>query len=133
MYNILSILLISLLTACASPEQKVEKQAKIEEFRSTIPICTGPADCAAKWEAAQYFIIKTSPMNMQTVTNVLIQTYPSPKNSIRLAMSVTKEPLGNGKYRILVNAYCDNFMWPCEPGKLESALGFNNYVNSIQQ
>ncbi len=123
-----SMIIVVLLNGCATTQGK-KASAQMNEFKRSIPTCSGAADCQAKWEAAQFWVVKNSPMKLQTATNVIIQTYNSPKNSRKLAATVTKEPLGNGKYRILINAWCDNWMWPCTPKKMDAQIHFNKYIN----
>lgn len=120
------------LNGCATTGQSNANQTKANIFQATIPVCEGAADCQAKWEAAQFWVVKHSPMQLQVTTNVTIQTYNSPKDSLKLAASVTKEPLGNGRYKILINAWCDNWMFSCNPNKMDAQIHFNNYINSLK-
>jgi hypothetical protein len=99
-------------------------------FNQTIPVCQGKEDCQVKWDAAQFWIVKNLKMKLQTTTNVVIQTYSSPRNSLELAARVTKEPMGSGKYKILIHTWCDNFI--CTPRKNSAMIDFNNYVNSFK-
>ena len=71
------------------------------------PTCSGAADCNAKWEAAQLFVVKHSDQKIQVATNVLIETY-NPTRSTNIAMRITKEPLGDGAFRIVPEIYCGN-------------------------
>ena len=120
------------LNGCATTGQSNANQTKANIFQATIPVCEGAADCQAKWEAAQFWVVKHSPMQLQVTTNVTIQTYNSPKDSLKLAASVTKEPLGNGRYKILINAWCDNWMFSCNPNKMDAQIHYNNYINSVK-
>lgn len=87
------------------------------------PTCAGPADCSAKWDAAQLYVVKHSQMKIQTVTNVLIETFNPPPYGTELAMRVTKEPVGNGTYRLVLEAWCNN-MFSCLPNPREAKAGF---------
>jgi hypothetical protein len=133
MQKLLVVILFMLaVNGCVTTGQNKAAQAKLNKFENTIPICDGVADCQAKWEAAQFWVVKYSPLKLQTATNVIIQTYNSPKDSLQLAASVTKEPLGNGRYKILINTWCDNWMFSCNPEKMDAQIHFNNYVGSAK-
>lgn len=91
------------LSGCAGMQQAAaEDTAKRAQIEQTRPTCDGQQDCAAKWEAAQLWVIKHAGMKLQTVTTVLIQTFNSADYG--LAMTVTKEPLGGGRYTIVAHA-----------------------------
>lgn len=77
-----------------------------------MPTCDGAADCAAKWEAAQLYVVKHAGMKIQNVTSVLIETFNPPQYGTDLAMRVTKEPMGGGSYRLVIDAWCNN-MFGC--------------------
>ena len=44
---------VILLGACQVSE---ETQALMDEFNRTVPVCTGMADCEAKWQAAYEWV-----------------------------------------------------------------------------
>jgi hypothetical protein len=128
---ILSIIgLCVFLSSCAGIVNDQNRIAKMERFESTIPICTYKADCTAKWEAAQLWIVHNSGFKLQNVTNVLLETYNPSHNSVRLAARVTKEPIGNGEYKIIIKMWCDN-IFGCRPDPLDAMLEFNARISSV--
>lgn len=114
------------LAGCAT-NNSPERQAKLAELQRTIPTCIGVADCNAKWEAAQLWVVKNAGWKIQTQSSVLIETYNATNNSTNIAVQVTKEPMGGGKYQILVKVWCAN-MFGCHPDSLDAALNFNRTI-----
>lgn len=123
LFGLMSLILAS---GCASTPDP-QRQALIDEINRTIPTCAGVDDCNAKWEASQLWVARNANYKIQTVTNVLIETYNPAPNSPSLAARVIKEPLGGGKYRLLVTMWCDN-IFGCTPDAHVKALEFNKAV-----
>ena len=121
----LAVLVSVLCSAgCLSP-QKVALQ---RQAGATRPVCDGAADCAAKWDAAQLWVAQHAGYGIQTATNVVIQTYTSVNSSdTRLMATVTKEPIGSGKYRIVAKLSCWN-MSGCSTDPTQATVDFNNAV-----
>lgn len=94
------------------------------------PTCDGEADCKAKWDAAQLFVVKNAEMKIQIATNVLIETYNSTEYGTEIAMRVTKEPLGGGRFRLEATAWCNNFLGCSSPPRRIMAA-FNSYIPTI--
>lgn len=92
------------------------------------PTCEGEKECLAKWEAAQLWIVHNAGYKIQNMSSVLLETYNSTGNSTKLAVQVTKEPLGNGKYRILAKIGCGYQL--CVPNASDALLDFNQKVNA---
>jgi hypothetical protein len=101
----------------------------VQQFQNTIPTCSGDADCKAKWEAAQLWVVHNAGFKIQTATDVLIETYNATGGSPSIAARVTKEPLGGGRYRLVVFVTCDN-MFGCVPDSWQAALNFNQVVGA---
>ncbi|HKV96726.1 MAG TPA: hypothetical protein VJR90_04445 [Gammaproteobacteria bacterium] len=123
-----SILFATLASGCAIAPT-AETQAKQAELERTTPICTSDVDCKAKWDAAQLWIAHNAGYKLQTVTDVLLETYNSVDGSPNIAVQVTKEPIGNGKYKIVVSVSCDN-IFGCVPNQWDAALDFNKTVGA---
>ena len=119
-----------LLTSCATTPS-ADIQMKRAELERTTPICSDEKDCAAKWDAAQLWIVHNSGFKLQTTTNVLLQTYNATGGSPSIAVQVTKEPLGGGKYKLAVQISCDN-IFGCVPNQWDAALNFNNTVSAVK-
>ncbi len=94
------------------------------------PVCITDADCAAKWDASQLFVVKNAGLKIQLATNVLIETYNSTDYSSAIAMQVTKEPLGGGMYRFVAKAWCAN-MFGCTRRPNDVLADFNSQIGSI--
>jgi hypothetical protein len=126
----------ALIGACANPALDADKaanRAKRDEANQTIPKCVGEKDCAAKWDAAQLWIVKNSAMKIQTMSSVVIQTFNAPSNSAAMGMVVTKEPVAgeSGAYNILIRMNSGNGathasdMW-------DAILAFNRFVSAAK-
>jgi len=114
-----------LATACVSPQQQIELQQLVE---ATIPTCDGTEDCAAKWEAAQRWVVQHAGYEIQTATDIVIQTIDAADSSDRKLMAtVTKESIGAGKYRIVAQLSCRN-MFGCATNPGKATLNFNRTV-----
>lgn len=98
-------------------------------FQETIPVCEGEKDCLAKWEAAQLWIVHNAGYKLQITTSVLLETFNATGSTTKLAVQVTKEPMGGGKHKILVKTWCDNFIG-CTPNAEDAALDFNQKVGA---
>lgn len=130
-------LLSGSLSGCAtkppSPEiqalQAQELQALRAQLEQTTPVCLDEKDCKAKWEAAQIWIVRHAGYKLQITTDVLLQTYNATDASRSIAVQATKESLGGGKYKILVNVSCDN-IFGCVPNQWDAALDFNRVVGA---
>lgn len=120
------MILALLLAGCASPQERQAKQAEIDR---TIPVCTGDADCRAKWERAQVWIAQNSNLRLQIATDVLLETYNS--NDMSLAVRIVKEPLGGGMYRILAAMSCMN-IFACDTDPYDAIIDFNRQVSAAR-
>ncbi|MDP1586303.1 MAG: hypothetical protein Q8M07_01045 [Prosthecobacter sp.] len=120
--------IITAISGCATMSSQ-EIQAKRAQLEQTTPVCIDEKDCKAKWEAAQLWIVRNAGFKLQIITDVLLQTYNASGGSPSIAAQVTKEPLGGGKYKILVSVSCDN-MFGCVPNPWDAALDFNKVVGA---
>lgn len=116
---------------CGSSANSPQVQAARSRYEATIPTCDGDADCKAKWEAAQLWVVHNLAFKIQTATDVLIETYNGTDNSdTRLAGRVTKEPLGGGRYKFVVYVGCRN-PFGCGPNPWAAAQHFNDTLNAV--
>lgn len=113
---------------CATSPSPREIQLR-REIGRTIPTCETEKECAIKWSAARNWIIQNSGWKLQHVQPDFLETYNAVNSSPRIAVRVTKEPLQDGRQRIVATVWCDN-IFGCNPDKLEALQSFNNYVNS---
>lgn len=91
------------------------------------PTCDSPEDCNAKWDAAQLFVVHNADRKIQIATNVLIETYNPTEYGVEIAMRVTKESMGSGKYALVAEAWCANmFGFSRSPKRI--VADFNTYI-----
>jgi hypothetical protein len=119
------------VTGCAMPPPNPATQAKLDEIQRTVPVCSNERECNEKWEVAQLWVVKNAGYKIQTATNVLIQTYNPSNSRVEIAVQVTKEPLGGGRYQFIAKAWCDN-MFGCSLNRFDAVLSFNRAVNVVQ-
>lgn len=125
MRKLMMVLMVAFMAGCATPPSPYKKQEALD----TMPYCSGQADCTAKWDAAQLWVVKHCGYKIQSATNVIIETYNGQEADIELHGSVTKEPLGGGKYKIVGNFGCNNFMG-CTVDPWDALIDFNHYVGA---
>jgi hypothetical protein len=131
--TVVTCITLSIFSAgCAAPSISPVVLEKRNEIQRTIPNCTTVKECNAKWEAAQIWIVKNAGYKIQTVTNVLIETYNPTRSSVELAAQVIKEPLGNGNYQFILKVWCSN-MFGCHPNPLDATLSFHRALNTVTQ
>lgn len=102
------------------------------------PIDLGPAasagpvvcdtNCKVAWERAQLWINKHSTRKIQTATDVIVQTYNPESGTGRFGFTAVKEPTGDGKYRITLEAVCGESLIGCDPRPEDVVAAFNHYV-----
>ena len=100
------------LQGCASNRVKLTPDLQSE---LDMPLyCEGEEQCSLMWERATYFVNANAGFKLQVHNDTIIQTYNPSEHSPRLAFSISKEPLGGGKYQIWTKAWCAN-MFGCNP------------------
>lgn len=127
---IIYLAIISSISGCATvtPEQK----AKWEE---TVPICFSKFDCDVKWSAARRWVQSNAGYKIQIYSDDLIETYNPLKNNPKIAVSVSKNPLGKLSKgdeisSISVRIFCGN-MFGCNPPVNQAILSFNTFVSQM--
>lgn len=118
-----------LLAGCVGlpTQQQIDYDRIAEESR---PQCVGEADCRAKWEAAQIWLTRHSGFKIQVATDVLIETYNPTGYSPNLAMRITKEPQGGGRYLLRLEAWCAN-VFGCSTDPRAAVLQFNGAIQKV--
>lgn len=126
---ILLVVAVVALSGCAGMrQQQAERQRMLD---STTPHCNNEQECKEKWSAAQVWVSRNVPMKIQVATDSIIETFGSTQhNSVALAASVTKEPIGGGRYKITIRTGCYN-PFGCSPDAYQAALNFHEYLNSL--
>lgn len=126
------LMMVALAVTLIGCAQNPQRAAMQEEFYRTIPTCSSAEDCNAKWEAAQLWVVHNAAYKIQTVSNVMIETYNPTNASARIGARVTKEPVGGGKYKLVVSIWCDN-IFGCVPDSLDTAIRFNKEIAAVTQ
>lgn len=114
------------IEGCATAAVDPAKQARVQ---ASVPTCEGAEECELKWAAARRWVLENAGFKLQNVTNDFLETYNPTNHSPSLAARVMKEPIGGGRYRIVVSLWCAN-MFGCIPDAWDAAQAFNNYVNA---
>ena len=116
---------VLVISGCASVQPKLSTELQ-SEFDEPL-YCDGENECKMMWERATYFINKNAGFKLQIHNETIIETYNPAQNSPKLAFSVSREPLGNGKYRIWTKAWCNN-MFGCQPNHIEAIARAKQYI-----
>ncbi len=116
---------------CATITQE-QKQAWME----TAPACNTKPDCDAKWAAAREWVQNNAGYKIQIYSNDLIETYNPTASDPKIAVSVSKNPIGtspegNQSHFINIKVWCAN-IFGCRPSINDAILNFNNHVSMIQ-
>jgi len=137
---------LGLVAGMSSAHVPVKKDpAKEAAIKASIPVCSGEGDCRVKWEAAQLWLVHNASYKLQTTTDVLLETY-NPPGAVagvtadddyvgKLFGRVTKEPVGDGRYKIVADLFClakVRFGGQDECLTQDQTLDFNNTVGSVQ-
>lgn len=95
---------------------------------STIPVsCKNKADCDAKWQKAQAWVVTNGVWKIELSNDSIIQTH-GPANSIDNAFTVTRMNNADGSGKIDIRARCGN-LFGCTPTKQEHERAFRNALN----
>lgn len=124
---LLGLVAATILAGCAN-QQNYELQA---EAQRTIPVCLSEKECEAMWASARRWVLDNAGFKIQNYGSDYFDTYNPTQASPRLAAQVSKEPFGNGSYRIIAKLWCDN-MFGCQPDKWQALISFNSAVNSAK-
>lgn len=128
--KLLPVLALAALSAgCAMQPSAIELQQR-RVADETRPTCAGEEECRVKWEAAQLWVTKNADYKIQVATTVLLETFNPPLNSPLMGMRITKEPLGGGRYRFDLDAWCNN-MFGCRAEPLALRLRFNQDIGNV--
>lgn len=108
-------------------------QAQKEKWNETLPLCYSESDCDAKWSAARQWVQNNSGYKIQIYSDDLIETYNSQQYDPKIAVSVSKNPIGKSSDGEQVNAIvvrisCGNILG-CVPTVDEAINSFNNFVS----
>ncbi len=85
-------------------------------FQQTIPVCTTDDECKEIWAAARQWVMKTTPQGLAIDTAERIQTRAADDEALNWETDITvnKVPLGDGKYRIIMETWCSMTINSCD-------------------
>ena len=115
-----------ILAGCAT--QQGASLSPTDRAELDVPLyCEGESECNSMWERAMFFVSSNAGYKMQIANDILIETYNPTQYNTKLAMRVTKEPLGNGNYHIVTTAWCNN-VFGCTPDAYVMILKAKRYM-----
>lgn len=116
--------------ACASGPDGAALRA---EVAATVPVCVLGPDCERMMCTARHWVLNDAGFLIRTADDTLIETYVgTPAQDPRLIVRVTREPLGDGRARIVIAASC-HYDYGCIPDRWRAALAFNRAVGAASQ
>jgi hypothetical protein len=123
LWPLLSVILV--LGGCAAQKPLTDEQrASLQAIE-----CSDKAQCDMIWQRAQLWIGKNSSYRMQTVTDVVIQTYGPFDSKTELAYRAYREPLPGGKAKISFKVLCDNWIG-CERPPIDALTELRNFATA---
>jgi len=125
----LSIIPIVAVIASACSSTSTELQTALAPAASVGTSVECDSGCTVEWQRAQLWLAKHATMKVQTATDVLLQTYNPPEDHPQYGFSVTKEPIGAGRYRIATEIFCQNLIG-CSPRKEDVRNALLYYVKT---
>jgi hypothetical protein len=123
----LTLLSLIFLFGCAMDQATLKKAE--EQYRASIPKCSSENECREMWTAAQTWVTKNTHFKIYSITDSLIRTYDPPTGCGSLGYKITKESLGSGKNRFIIESICRSFFGCSNPYPVDAALDFNNYLS----
>ena len=123
--RLLYLLLAAASLGCAAQLPKLSPS--LQEAYDSPLLCESEDECKLMWERATFFVSKNAGFKMQIHNDNLIETYNPTDGSTALAFSISKEPLGGGRYRIWTKAWCAN-MFGCTPNQHEATARAKRYI-----
>lgn len=129
-FILMSFLSATFFIGCAGIKPNLSPELQ-NEFDTPL-YCQDEAECKTIWERATYFVNANAGFKLQIHNDTIIETYNPSANSPRLAFSITREPLGNGKYQIWTKAWCAN-MFGCQPNQYEAMARAKLYMRTGQK
>jgi hypothetical protein len=120
----------ALLVALSGCYNNAVLNARVAPLRGVAspPICA-QAVCTEQWQRAQLWIANHSKWKIQTSTDVVIQTFNPVGMEASYGFAVSREPLGEGRYRITMKMACGNALG-CNPSADDVTAAFYHYVAS---
>lgn len=114
-------------TGCATSAEIV---TALEPARDIPPEVRCSDPCTDEWQRAQFWLTTYARLRLQTVTDVVLETYSPGENDAIRAFSVTREPVGGGEFVIRIAQYCGNILGCNPPNDREVEQAFLYYVQT---
>lgn len=124
--NIATLILL-IFSGCTTPATTLSRELRDE--LNTPLYCEGEDECKVMWERASFFVNTNAGFKIQIHNDTLIETYNPTDYSTRLAYSISKEPLGDGRYQIWTIAWCAS-MSGCTPHYNEGIARAKQYIRT---
>lgn len=118
---------ITILFGCVGVKPQLSEE--LQTALDSPLFCENEFECKIMWERAVYFVNRNAGFKIQLLKDSIIETYNPPSTSTRLAFSITKEPLGNGRYQIWTKAWCSN-IFGCIPNNYEAMARAKRYIRT---
>lgn len=130
-YSLLAVMAAAIaLVGCESPRNQTLSEADLAQLQN--PVCETTAHCNTMWQRAQLWVVNNAAYRIQTANDVVIQTYNPSKSSVKSGMTITREPIGGEKSRIIMRTYCDN-MFGCNPTDARLRIALHSYLRETQK
>jgi hypothetical protein len=105
----------------------MEPRTRQARFENSIPECDGEADCAAKWEAARRWVKHNVGLILWTTSTPDVIRMYTPE----MKVTVTKEPTGSEKFRIVMSIACYLSLGSCNGWGVAPPIEFNKAVGHV--
>jgi hypothetical protein len=122
----LILALVILVSGCVMPNTV---PSEVNSQVANPLICEGKDQCDLYWQRAMFYVNNNSRYKVQNANENLIQTYSPTGGSTYLGYNISREPLGNGRFRIWARVWCDN-MFGCEPAIYPEVAKIKRYIAS---
>ena len=121
------LLALPLLAGCATSAEIVTALEPARDMPSEVR-CSDP--CTDEWQRAQFWLTTYARLRLQTVTDVVLETYGPGENEAVRGFSVTREPIGGGEFVIRIAQHCGNILGCNPPNDREVEQAFLYYVQT---
>src|SRR5881409_229222 len=110
-YELLLTAVLAFLSSCS--QMPSSELATTPESKEPV-LCTNKTQCDLYWQRAQGWVANNSGYRLQTITDVVIETYGPLSTQTGLAFRITKVPDDKDGARIYVLPGCAN-VFGCSP------------------
>ena len=119
-----------LIAGCASAPNPALLEAE-QFYRQSVPTCSSPKECEAKWAAARNWVLSSCGMRLQHVEADFLETYRSGDSAnTDLYCRVTRTPISETAYRIELVAGANNPFMYSRSKLVMIGQSFNDAVNA---